>query len=683
MPFVGDTHNLPAGSTFPNNTPSDAVAQHNAPLEDISAALTFLKQRPNHSGLMATTALSGVLQAAQFPALTGAITTVAGGLASSLGTFSKAQLNAAVSDGDVFYTADAAAIATSGSAADLIAGIIPAGRMPAHTGDVTSSAGSTALAIANQKPWKESMAGFQTLTAPYLGNAFLVTDPVAAWNKGWFRRVAAEPTHSHKIQIDGIWFELDPDQAIVSTQFGIPIDDTGATDRSAAFIDMLMFANGRPTFVRRGNYRLNSPIVIDHTDLVKYPNLTIPNFWWPGTQMMGEGRDNTAFTTYCNDSAAIKLWNGSGANYNLSAGAKLASFRIVNRDIGQPRDGIEINATKHFQIFDIQIDEPRDGLIVSAAYVGDSDTSDQGFIYNNLIKSATRYGITTRLTGDANVALVLAKFMNNHVNAAKTGIRLWGADQIELLYNIFVYCTEYNIYFQLATGHVMRNARVVGNEIGNNAFTDGATSAMVRIDDGYGHHFDNNRFVKNVGEKFLRGYWLAGTAAGGGLQKNIVLENDNWVISENAEAFTAYYADSDTADGVAEPVRPNIVVYAPSTDYFNRPQAYGLKQDVTTGNGAVVISVYQNEHFYIKINSAGPSTISTNTNARRAAGQVVTLSIENIHAAPATVALSATYFVGVAPGTAGVLAIGERNTATFLWCTVVLKWRQITPWIVV
>jgi tRNA threonylcarbamoyladenosine modification (KEOPS) complex Pcc1 subunit len=41
-----------------------------------------------------------------------------------------------------------AAVATSGSAADLSAGTLPAARMPAHTGDVTSSAGSVALAIA-------------------------------------------------------------------------------------------------------------------------------------------------------------------------------------------------------------------------------------------------------------------------------------------------------------------------------------------------------------------------------------------------------------------------------------------------------------------------------------------------------------------------------------------------------
>lgn len=40
-----------------------------------------------------------------------------------------------------------AAIAASGSASDLSAGTVPAARMPAHTGDVTSSAGSVALTV--------------------------------------------------------------------------------------------------------------------------------------------------------------------------------------------------------------------------------------------------------------------------------------------------------------------------------------------------------------------------------------------------------------------------------------------------------------------------------------------------------------------------------------------------------
>ncbi len=41
-----------------------------------------------------------------------------------------------------------AAIAVSGSATDLIAGTVPAARMPAHTGDATSTAGSVALTLA-------------------------------------------------------------------------------------------------------------------------------------------------------------------------------------------------------------------------------------------------------------------------------------------------------------------------------------------------------------------------------------------------------------------------------------------------------------------------------------------------------------------------------------------------------
>jgi hypothetical protein len=52
----------------------------------------------------------------------------------------------AIAAGDV---SGLATIATSGNATDLSAGTVPAARMPAHTGDVTSSAGAVALTVAN------------------------------------------------------------------------------------------------------------------------------------------------------------------------------------------------------------------------------------------------------------------------------------------------------------------------------------------------------------------------------------------------------------------------------------------------------------------------------------------------------------------------------------------------------
>lgn len=65
-------------------------------------------------------------------------------------------------------TSSLAAIATSGSASDLAAGAVPAARMPAHTGDVTSSAGSVALTIAAAAV---SLAKMATLAAnSILGN---------------------------------------------------------------------------------------------------------------------------------------------------------------------------------------------------------------------------------------------------------------------------------------------------------------------------------------------------------------------------------------------------------------------------------------------------------------------------------------------------------------------------------
>ena len=60
-----------------------------------------------------------------------------------------------------------AAVATSGSAADLSTGTLPAGRMPAHTGDVTSPAGSVALTIANGAVTLAKQANMATASVVY------------------------------------------------------------------------------------------------------------------------------------------------------------------------------------------------------------------------------------------------------------------------------------------------------------------------------------------------------------------------------------------------------------------------------------------------------------------------------------------------------------------------------------
>lgn len=128
---------------------------------------------------------TGTLAAARMPALTGAVTTVAGAVATTLaagvvgnsncanmaaGTVSSNITGAPASPADntlaAFKTALAiaftdvsgtiattrvtglAAIATSGSATDLTAGTVAAARMPAFTGDITTVAGAVATTLA-------------------------------------------------------------------------------------------------------------------------------------------------------------------------------------------------------------------------------------------------------------------------------------------------------------------------------------------------------------------------------------------------------------------------------------------------------------------------------------------------------------------------------------------------------
>lgn len=112
--------------------------------------------------------LSQEIPIGQMPALTGDVTSSAGSVATTIasGAVTNAKL-ATMADvslkGNVSGATAApsdltaaqsrtllglAAIATSGSATDLAAGTVPAARMPAHTGDVTTSTGAVATTIA-------------------------------------------------------------------------------------------------------------------------------------------------------------------------------------------------------------------------------------------------------------------------------------------------------------------------------------------------------------------------------------------------------------------------------------------------------------------------------------------------------------------------------------------------------
>lgn len=91
-----------------------------------------------------------------------AITTTLSGYVKGNGTGFTAAATVPVAD-----ITGLAAIATSGSAADLAAGTVPAARMPAHTGDVTSTVGTVALTIANSAVTLAKMADVATGTVFY------------------------------------------------------------------------------------------------------------------------------------------------------------------------------------------------------------------------------------------------------------------------------------------------------------------------------------------------------------------------------------------------------------------------------------------------------------------------------------------------------------------------------------
>jgi hypothetical protein len=196
---------LKGNSTGGSANPADLTATQAKTLLAITAGdvsgLAAIATSGSASDLVA-----GTVPAARMPALTGDVTSSAGSTATTIannavtnaklaqmpattlkgnstgGAANAADLTSTQAKGLLAITAGdvsgLAAIATSGSASDLVAGTVPAGRMPALTGDVTSSAGSTATTIANSAVTNAKLANMPatTVKANVTGGSAAPTD---------------------------------------------------------------------------------------------------------------------------------------------------------------------------------------------------------------------------------------------------------------------------------------------------------------------------------------------------------------------------------------------------------------------------------------------------------------------------------------------------------------------------
>lgn len=168
---------MPANTIKGNNTGATAnaadltAAQTKTLLAITNADVSGLGALATASTVNLSTQATGTLQAAQFPALTGDVTTSAGALGTTIaaGAVTLAKM-ANVATGTVFYRKTAAtgvpevqtlATLKTDLAISLttdVTGTLQAAQAPAHTGDVTSSAASLALTIAANAVTNAKMA---------------------------------------------------------------------------------------------------------------------------------------------------------------------------------------------------------------------------------------------------------------------------------------------------------------------------------------------------------------------------------------------------------------------------------------------------------------------------------------------------------------------------------------------
>lgn len=178
--------NLAANSIIGNNTGVSATpialtaSQVKALLAIASSDVSGLGSLATASSVNLSSQATGTLQAAQFPALTGDVTTSAGAVATTIasGAVSLGKManlaansiignNTGVSATPIALTAAQVKTLLAVSLSTDVGGTLQAAQAPAHTGDVTSSAGSLALTIANNAV---TLAKFQQIaTASFIG----------------------------------------------------------------------------------------------------------------------------------------------------------------------------------------------------------------------------------------------------------------------------------------------------------------------------------------------------------------------------------------------------------------------------------------------------------------------------------------------------------------------------------
>jgi hypothetical protein len=520
---------------------------------------------------------------------------------------------------------------------------------------------------ARYEPWAESLTQMQALTSARIGNAHLITDPESAWRKGWYKRVAAEPTHAHKVQVDGVWFELDPDQALYSTMFGIPLDDTAAVSRHAAIKAMLLHAGGRPAFLRRGRYLLSSPVDVNfRTEIGRLAGA----FWYPGPQLIGEGVNSSIIESTVDNASAIRFWGGAPTGVPaLSEGTSLRDFRLICRAGGTQRSGIEMRGANRCDIHRLFIEAPYNGITFVAEGAGDSDLLGDCSISENYIGGNANAGIFMQTQGVAALSAAHVHLVRNFVNGGYVGIRLEGVDQIDLIDNKLVTQTLYNLWIRYNGAFQNRNVRAIGNEVGNNA---GSNSAMIHIECLINGHFRGNRFVRNTTEVGAVGYELAGGA--GRSHVNNIVEQDQWIITASG-AFSPYNVSGSVPAGAASLRDPNYLDYVPTGQRVVSPTCWGAATVVTLAGAGVVNLPGRDLVQSVDITATGGTTLTITPDVPE--NSELVLTVRNATGSAVAIGLSSG-FTTAGPAL-GSPAAGVRNTALFRLRGGTFA--QVSPWV--
>lgn len=234
-----------------------------------------------------------------------------------------------------------------------------------------------ALAVASRIPL--------VFTTVYTGGYFVSGDGGSAQ----YKRVPADPGTAGKFQdASGAWFELIG--SVVNLR-AMGAKGDGVTSDRTALVNAIAKANGAPIYAPRGDYVIDSPIIV----LI---NPVTTTKFGPGVKIYGDGIDVTYFTYTGNTGYMLDIdsSNHVAPNDNYVMNCEFSNFTVRGKTALTNNGALKLRTCYHTIINTCKFSKLKGTGVRLASSVIDFDANTYTQILNCTFEECTEWGINAR-----------------------------------------------------------------------------------------------------------------------------------------------------------------------------------------------------------------------------------------------------------------------------------------------